>query len=379
MMSYDLGTYMQDLDDLANFLISNPFITTTDFFYNRDKDIPTEIMEKVTRAHDYRATIIDANDLARIRPLIEGIDDEDLKKKNTVYLTFIWDIQDWQQEKSIRSRCKAYEATDAIFKGTGLWDKLTTSAMDLVELSREDEIDDEIIKIKDRYYRTDRSLNAETIRFLKKLFSQYPESKLWLRLAGNEIYTTKPPKMLLEEVIIPADKLWWKTLAVFHNGKGQVTEYQNIDISLPENIARFWDRRIKGIDKLQVEWHRKNPDLLSMMMEELPEMTLGNDKFKTSLLIHLTCRDKVGVDFEKATIEHIDGALNVYFGNSIESRGKSRLSDKVPADPRMHLFRIENIPLSTLLPMTYSFFRAKTLVKDWFEDQFNIKPLDEKK
>ena len=51
------------------------------------------------------------------------------------------------------------------------------------------------------------------------------------------------------------------------------------------------------------------------------------------------------------------------------------LSDKVKAEPRMHLFRIENIPLSALLPMTYSFFKAKTLVKDWFDDQFDIKKM----
>lgn len=372
-MSYNLDTYFQDLDDIANFLISNPFITTTDFFYDREKEIPVDIKEKVQRAHDYRATIIDNNDLARIRPLIEAIEDEDLKKRNTVYFTFIWDIQDWQREKEIRNRCKPYENTDAIFNGTDLWDKLTTNDQDLVELAKDDEIDDEIIKIKGKYYRTDRSLNAETIRFLKKLFIQYPDAKLWLRLASNEIYNAKPPKFLLEEVIVPADKLWWKTLAVYHNGKGKVSEYQNIDISLPENIDRFWDKKIKGIDKLQVEWHRKSADVLSMMMEELPEMTLGSDKFKSSLLIHLTCRDKVGVEFEKAIIEHIDGALNVFFGDSIENRGKSVLSDKVKAEPRMHLFRIENIPLSALLPMTYSFFKAKTLVKDWFDDQFDIK------
>jgi hypothetical protein len=375
-MNYDLDSYMQDLDNIANFLISNPFIVITDFFHNREKEIsneiPNEIKEKFKKAHDYRATIIDDNDFARVKPLVEGIEDEEQRKKNIVYFTFILDLQDLQKENDIRTRCKSYKLTDAIFNGTNLWDKLAMGDKDLVELSHEDEVNDEIIKIEEKYFRVDRSLSIGTIRFLKKLFIQYPQSKLWLRLACNEIYDTEPPHLFLEEAIIPADKFWWKTLAVYHNGKGKVAEYQNIDISLPENIDRFWDRKVKCIEKLQIEWHRKSEDLLSMMMEELPEMSLGNGKFKSSLLIHLTCRDKVGKNFNEAIIEHIDGALNVFFGNSIKDRANSKLSDKVKATLRIHLFRIENVHLNALLPIAYSFFEAKTLVKDWFKDQFNI-------
>ncbi len=146
---------------------------------------------------------------------------------------------------------------------------------------------------------------------------------------------------------------------------------------MPENFERYWDKNVKGINKLQVEWHRKNPDCLSMMMEELPEMTIGTDKFKSTLLTHLTCRDKVGIEFESASIEHIDGAINIYFDESIENRGKAQLSEKVEAKPRAHLFRMENIPLSSLLPITYSFFKSKILVKDWFKDQFNFKSIQE--
>lgn len=273
-MAYNLDSYFVDLDEITNYLMSNPFVTSSDFFYGSKREIPKEIQERVERAYEYRGTIIDNSDLERISPFLAGTDDEELRERNKVYFTFTWDLQDWQKEKSLRNKCKPYEKSDPIFQETKLWERLTTNDQDLVELTRDDEIEDEIIKIKENYYRTDGSLNPSTIRFLKSLFHDYPESKLWLRLSGGEKYSTKPLKILNEEAIIPAEKAWWKKLELHHNGKRKVAEYQNIDISLPTNQDRYWDKKVRGIDKLQVEWHRKNPDSLSMMMEELPERWL---------------------------------------------------------------------------------------------------------
>lgn len=213
-MAYDLDNYFDDLDEITNFLMSNPFITSTDFFYDRNKEIPEEIQKRVDRAYNFRATIIDKNDLERINPFIASIEDDDLKERNKVNFTFTWDLQDWQIEKELRNRCKPYEKSDPIFQETKLLERLTTNDKDLVEINREDEIEDEIIKINQNYYRTDRSLNASTIRFLKTLFLQYPDSKLWIRLSSGKKYSNKPLKILNEEAIIPADKVWWKKLEI---------------------------------------------------------------------------------------------------------------------------------------------------------------------
>lgn len=372
-MNYDLDTYFSDLDEIADFMIRHPFETAYDLLKGQNDQFTDPILQTVGRALQFRISTIDAHDLARVRPLVDGMKDEVQKTKNIGHFIFTFDLQDRQREKEIRLRCKPYAASDPIFAGTDIWDRLTTNDQDLVEITRADEIDDEIIKIDGKYFRTDRGINTETIRLLKQSFSEFPGAKLWLRLASNEIYNKKPLKLLFEEAIIPANRTWWKQLKIYHNDTGQKAVYQNIDITLPENYDRYWDKMVRRIDKLQIEWHRKSSDLLTMMMEELPEMAVGEDKFKSSLLLHLTCRNKVGDAFEDATIEHIDGALNVYFGDSIALRGQSELSDKIDANPRTHLFRLENIPLVALLPLAYSFFKAKTLVKDWFKDQFNIK------
>ncbi len=200
-MSYGLEEYLKDLDTISEFLINNPFVNTSNLLIKDNEKVTAAIKSTTERANEFRATIIDKNDLARIRPLVESITDDELKKRNIAYFTFILDLQEWQKEKEIRLRYKLYEINDPIFIDTDLWNKRTTNeGFTLREQGYEDEIDDEIIKIKGKYYRTDRSLNSETIRFLKKLFAEFPTSKLWLRLSCKEKYNTKPSKLLLEEV-----------------------------------------------------------------------------------------------------------------------------------------------------------------------------------
>ncbi|MFW0966307.1 hypothetical protein ACEV9L_24895 [Vibrio parahaemolyticus] len=109
-----------------------------------------------------------------------------------------------------------------------------------------------------------------------------------------------------------------------------------------------------------------------MMLEELSEknsdvgITIGR-------CIHLDTDDAIGTPFGESIVNHLDLAINVYEGDAGKNRYSGNLAQgsKVEnATFRTHLLRIENVPLQSLLLFVMVFFQSKTLVSDWFEDQF---------
>ena len=88
--------------------------------------------------------------------------------------------------------------------------------------------------------------------------------------------------------------------------------------------------------------------------------------------LHLTSNSPVGTKWEDGNLGHIDGAINVYFGEKVKERLSSHIDDGIDSNCRTHLFRIDNIPIKELLIIAKLFFNSIALVEEW-EEEFFIK------
>jgi len=89
--------------------------------------------------------------------------------------------------------------------------------------------------------------------------------------------------------------------------------------------------------------------------------------------IHLDTDDPIGTEFSQSIVNHMDLAINVYSGHDSDSRHQVNLAEGgkvIDATFRIRLIRIENMPLKFLIVLAHLFFDSKSLVAEWFCDQF---------
>lgn len=201
-------------------------------------------------------------------------------------------------------------------------------------------------------------LHPNVVEFI---LSEFPDKKSYFRLDPYRISERLKPR-LVETIQRPADPYWWKTLKIYDNHR------KSSIYTLSEQIDHSWEYRIRGIRRLEVVWTNRK-GCLSLMAEELryisPTILLGR-------CIHLTVDTIRGKTWESALVSHIDGAINVYFDNDCESRLMSSLTDGKSTDAtiRTHLFKVLEIPLNALIPISMMFFKSNILTYEWIEDQF---------
>jgi hypothetical protein len=218
--------------------------------------------------------------------------------------------------------------------------------------------------------RLDPYLKAGLVSLVRSCF---PKSPLFLRVDPYHV-VAETRLLLTEAILVPADPTWWRTLAI-HRGHDKGSQYT---LEPPENVrddmARFWEYRVQGIRRLEVHAHRPKADYLSMMVEELVDLR-ATDGHVIGRCIHWDTRAPSGTEVSSAIAEHLDLAINVYQGKAAEKRLGQSLADgdKVEdAKPRVHLLRIELIPVQTVLAFVGAFFKSKLLRREWIEDQFRV-------
>ena len=109
-----------------------------------------------------------------------------------------------------------------------------------------------------------------------------------------------------------------------------------------------------------------------MMIEELSDKD-SNSCITIGRCIHLDTDDPVGTPFNNSTVNHLDLSINVYEGDTARKRYSDNLAagSKVEdASFRTHILRIENVPLRSIFLFSVTFFQSKTLINNWFADQF---------
>lgn len=203
------------------------------------------------------------------------------------------------------------------------------------------------------------------------LAAAFPTAPLYVRLDPAFASGNRPREYLVEEVLVPADPTWWRTLGI-HRGEAKGSHYE---IQAPEDpksdLQSFLDYRVRSVRTLEVHAQRTKDDYLSMMVEELVDHR-ETSGFLLGRCIHWDTEALKGTAPEVAPVKHLDLAINVYSGAAAEQRlSKSLASGRVTdATFRTHLLRIEGIPAQALLAVAAHFFVSSVLLAEWFKDQF---------
>lgn len=295
-----------------------------------------------------------------------------------------FDITDRRRILKVKRELERYESDQKIFTNAqGLWDQLRVKKVDfetgktkydyeLLQFKELSQLDrSEIIKYKQWFLKLSPYFDANILEWCRIEFENSP---MFVRLNHNEIYSTRPSQILNEETLVPANPKWWKNLVIYNNMKEQASYFlQNCNPL--DDLEKYLEYNSKGIRTLEMIVKRDNSGNLSMMIEELIEKNgalLGR-------MIHLDTDAKINSDINQAKLNHLDLALNVYTGDARDSRLSESLAfgEKVTnASFRSHLFRIENIPFTSLFNFARMFFKSKILLSEWFKDQFQIEDLN---
>lgn len=272
------------------------------------------------------------------------------------------------QRNSLRSRFERYSNTQRLF----------VDLPKLLEASRERELiplssvknlrTDGVVSCGTRFARIDPYLPPALVANFSATF---PAAPLFVRLDPDFVKPSKPKTYLAEEVIVPADPYWWRTLGI-HRGQEKGSRYALPKVKNPaDDLESFLEFHVRSLRTIEVHAQRPKADYLSMMVEELVD-----SRQETGLLIgrciHWDTRSPSGVSPSAADVQHLDLAINVYEGRAAEIRLAQCLSKGrvVDASFRTHLLRIESIPAQALFWIATQFFRSQILLSEWHQDQF---------
>lgn len=286
-----------------------------------------------------------------------------------------YDICCYVNQKSLIKECEKYKDNNSIFLTYPNLRNLISCNKELIDISKINNSqtsrilknEDMIIKISDR-------INPKLIHYLK---SKYPNNQLFVRI-DKENYGENTHEFIYESVMRSEQSNWYKNMRIY-NGENRIGHYTYpetiIDLGFTKVeadsiIKKMSENGFEETNKyiLQTFFKRDNNNLLSGSIEEMK--TLKSDNTLVSKHIHLTSVSEVGTDWEEGILAHIDGAINVYFGDNAKKRLSKNLDEKVKADCRTHLFRIDNIPITELLPIAKLFFKGLALVEEWENDSF---------
>lgn len=266
------------------------------------------------------------------------------------------------------SRCSEYEGDEPIFDNPDIKNNRVKDLIDYRIFSREPLSN--TFKLGDSWGYFDSRIPVQIYEWIDKCFKDSP---CRIRVEPDGLYQSRPQQMLIECVIYPPHYQWWKNMSIY---KGQTagSVYQLLGNDI-RNYNDYHDFNILKIRRLEVSETRKEHNYISMMIEELQEEQFNlnpNKKYVVGRMIHLDSNAAIGVNYKDAIINHIDLAYNLYIDHTADDRLNSYLPNGqvTPADFRTHILRIENIPFESLLKIADSFFKSKTLLSEWFSNEF---------
>lgn len=279
------------------------------------------------------------------------------------------------EEKNFLRSFEPYRKDHPAFKDTNL--SKNQRKNELISLEGCEIINDHIL-LDGHYFRLSH-YKESMVKYLKETKEKY---NIFVRIDPYVILDEQPPKELLEAVIRPIDPKWIQKLTIY-SGNMTAGEYvlqnpldcrKSGDKLTPEEQLKAWEYNISKIRKLEVYVARGNNKNLHMMIEELGEK-LRYGKYFIGKCIHLDTDDVVGTPYEKATLNHMDLAINVYDKDSFEKRKEQSLSrgKVIDATVRTHILRVENVPFTHLPQLAADFLDSRTLYREWMDDMFGGK------
>jgi hypothetical protein len=226
-----------------------------------------------------------------------------------------------------------------------------------------------LVKVPGGWGRLDPLLPPELLRWVQ---SAFPDAPTFIRLDPWFAETEQPPEPLREAAVRPARPGWWRSLAL-RNREGDGGHYilQPVKPS-PETQDEFWEYQVRGVRSLEIVAKRSTSGNLSMMIEEMTDDRRPNGTL-IGRCIHLDTDAGAGTDQHAASLNHLDLAINMYFGEAASRRKAMRLCDGRVEDAsvRTHLLRVEGVPFAATVEFARQFFHSSVLMAEWVRDQFN--------
>lgn len=203
----------------------------------------------------------------------------------------------------------------------------------------------------------------------------FPTAPRFLRLDPWEFHREQPLMRLEEAALVPANPRWLSTLALFPNTQ-TFAAYVLEDSDPAADREQFWEYRVQHIRRLEVTARRREPDYLSMMIEELPTSD-DPSGLMVGRCIHLDTRAVIGTPMTEARLQHLDLAINVYQGADRALRMADTLQDGKVRDAtfRTHLLRVEEVPFPALFQFAEMFLRSRILLREWVTDVMGTAPI----
>lgn len=274
-----------------------------------------------------------------------------------------------QVNNEIRN-CSSYEGDEPIFNEKELSDHRNKDLIDY-RIFKHREPASNIFKFGDIWGYFDRRIPAQFYEWIDNCFADKP---CRIRVEPYEIFSKKPEQMLIECMVIPPQFRWWDRLDIY-TGNTTGSEYILLGDDIKNNRNDYYDYHFLNIRRLEVSETRKEPNYISMMIEEIEEhtnMLNPNEKYLIGRMIHLDSNATIGTCFKDATLNHIDLAYNLYINQDADNRLNGHLcyGKTQNATFRTHILRIENIPFKSLFKIAYSFLKSKTLTSEWLSNEF---------
>lgn len=231
-------------------------------------------------------------------------------------------------------------------------------------------VDSRAVYFKRKWYALDVAIPAQMLEWADGCFK---DNKVYARLSPYYSGIKKPSSELLEAIVYQTDTHWWKKLTVFKGqSKGYIGELDQSEIAT--NVFALKDSN-NGFLRFEMSCTRDNKGNMTIMIEELQEFVnpLDNsDHYILGRMVHLDT-DSMNVEFDKAMMNHIDLAYNLYHRDTADIRKLQHLpidGQVVDADPRSHLIKVMDLPFKYLPKICKTFFRSDYLFPEWIKAQF---------
>jgi hypothetical protein len=280
------------------------------------------------------------------------------------------EIEHGVHKKEMGSRLQPYSKEHALFKAApDLWSHVRVSGERPADLVNSQELQfvpgTEFVRFCHLFAELDYGLNPRLVEWFRQKF---PKNPLYVRLHPSRVFSSQPPSRLNEAIIKPIDPEWWTRMEVY---PGQLTGLALelvVPLSPQDDPEAWWEHKIKGIRRWEMSVKRSKSDYISAMLEEL----VHRDAFQEVIgyCIHLDSNATVGTTADKASLMHLDLAINWYPGERGMQRLTQRLDQgKVETATRTHLLRVENIPFTALFEIASNFLVSRVLLREWLSAQ----------
>lgn len=362
MNSFDLDTYFSFVESLA--------------VECRRLDVsPQDLIEQRTRALHaptlnairIRESVSDPSDRQKVEGLLltgwfNGMPESD--RVGSLLATL--DVSHQIEERDLEIRCAKYRESDKLFQ---VHPSLLSNARDQELIPRAiltDVMDDGLVQTENGYARLDAMLPSAIVNVLATV---YPQAPLFVRLDPQKAWLQPAKQLLMETILVPANPTWWRNLGLYRGAETGAQYVIDPPGSAGDDINAFVEYHVHGLRKLETIAQRKEPQHLTMMLEELEER---RDGLLIGRCIHLDTSAPVGTPPSEAKVLHVDLAINVYRGELAAERLSSAMNkaEKVKTPVRTHLLRAEQIPFDVLTLLSFMFFKSHILRRDLFINQF---------